>query len=125
MKSYQTLAVIGGVIGVLVVFAVFVTLGVLSTVAQSLGGQKPEQGQVQAQIGISIALYIVAIIIPFALKKTKIIGVIMLGLAVATLIASGWFGIIGFGLLIASGIAALRHRNPVDAKPFDTKPTKP
>ena len=124
VQSYQTLAVVGGVLGIMVVFAVFITLELLSTVVEFLGGEKQEQGQVQAQIAVSIALYTAAIIIPFVLKETKLVGGFMLALAVAVLIFSGWFGIIGFGLLIAPGIAALRYKRPMDAKPFDTKPTQ-
>ena len=126
VKSHQTLAVVGGVLGVLVVFAVFLTIGMLGAVVESLGGEKsPQQDQVQAQIAVSIALYIAVIIIPFVLKETKIIGGgFMLALAIATLVSSGWFGIIGFGLLIAAGIAALRYKSPLDAKPSDTKPTQ-
>ena len=75
-------------------------------------------------MAVSIALYTAAIIIPFILKNTKVVGGVILGLAVATLISSGLFGILGFGLLIASGIAALRYRNQIDIKPSDTKPTQ-
>ena len=113
MKSYQTLAVVGGVLGVLVVFAVFLTVGVLGAVVESLGGEKLEQDQLQVQIAVSIALYTAAIIIPFGTEENEnnLVG-FMLALAVATLISSGWFGIIGFGLLIASGIVVLKVQKP-------------
>jgi len=61
-------------------------------------------------MGVSAFLYIIAIIMPFVLKQVKIVGYLLLGLAVATLISAGGFGIIGFALLIAAGIAALRWK---------------
>jgi hypothetical protein len=65
---------------------------------------------------IAITLYIIAIVVAFVVKeKTKIVGIILLVIAVATLIAIGFFGVIGFALLLAAGIVALRYRKPQPA----------
>ena len=64
--------------------------------------------------GIAIVLYIVALVIAFVIKqKTKIIGIVLLAVAVVTLILIGLFGVIGFALLLTGGIVALRYRPPL------------
>ena len=101
----------------LIVFAAYVALGIANIFVTSFGGKTVEgTEQVTAQITISVILYIVAIIIPFAIKKTKPLGWILIGISIATLISAGGFGIVGFAILIASGIAALRYKE----KPFGT-----
>ena len=78
---------------------------------ESFSGEELEaKDQVFAQVGVSAFLYIIAIILPFVIKQVKMTGYILLVLGVATLISAGGFGIIGFALLIAGGVAALRWK---------------
>jgi hypothetical protein len=121
MKSYQTLSVIGGVLGMISVFLSPLNL-TYSGLQWLFGGTGPifteDIELIKMRIIISVILYIIAIIIPFVLKRTKIIGGILLGLSFATLISAGGFGILGFALLIAAGIAALRwiqHQTDLDS----------
>ena len=59
--------------------------------------------------GAAIVLYIIALVIAFVIKqKTKIIGIVLLVVAVATLLLIGYFGVIGFALLLTGGIVALK-----------------
>lgn len=111
MKSYQTLSLIGGVLGLLIVFAAFIVMGIASSMSENFGGA-PVKGkdQVMAQIGISILLYIIAIIIPFTIKKTKPLGYVLIGLGITSFISAGYFGIVGFALLVAGGIAAIKYQ---------------
>lgn len=110
MRNYQILAVVGGILGLLIVFIVFVVLGSLAVFLEGMGGQTPGKDQIFTQIGVSIILYIIAIIIPFVIKKAKIVGYALLGLAVSTLISAGYFGVIGFAILVAGGISAIRWK---------------
>ena len=75
-----------------------------------------ERGSRAAEIQYSAAaiiLYIIAIISAFVIKqKTKVVGITLLVIAVATLFLIGLFGAIGFALLLTSGIVALRYKMP-------------
>ena len=96
--------------GLLIVFGVYAVMGSLAIFLESFGGKTPGKEQLFTQIGVSVFLYIIAIIVPFALKKTKIVAYILFVLAISTLISAGGFGIIGFAILIAAGIAAIRWK---------------
>ena len=112
MRSYQVLGVVGGVIGLVLVLAVYAVLGSLMAFMDALGSQ-PEDTEIFFNIGVSAVLYIAAIILPFVIKSHKVSGCGLIVLAVATLISAGMFGIVGFAILIAGGIAGLRwHDKP-------------
>lgn len=111
MRSYQTLAVIAGTLGLIIVFIAYAIAGSLSIFLESFTGEEPEgKAQIFTQIGVSTFLYIIAIIIPFIIKRTKLLAYILFGLAISTIISAGGFGIIGFALLIAAGISALKWK---------------
>jgi len=111
MRSYQTLSVVAGILGLIIVFIVYAIMGTLAIFLESFSGDELEgKERVFTQIGVSVFLYIVVIIIPFVIKQPKIVGYILFGLAVATIISAGAFGIIGFAILIAAGIAAVRWK---------------
>lgn len=128
MRNYQTLTLIGSILGILIAFAVIGLLGVLDigiTSFENLTDSTQEQLDVQKEKrstdiqyiyttgGISIVLYIIAIITAFVLnQRTKVIGIILLVVSVATLILIGYFGVIGFALLLTGGIVALRYKPP-------------
>lgn len=113
MKSYQILSVIGGVLGMIIVLVVYAVFSVASIMATSFGHGLGSQstGLVSSLVGVSVVLYIIAIVIPFTLKKPKTIGIILFILAFATLISASYFGIIGMALLVAGGISAIRQRD--------------
>lgn len=129
MRNYQTLTLIGSILGILIVFAVIAFMGVLDigiTSFENLTKSTQEELQVEregraadfqyisATGAAAIVLYIVAIIIAFVIKqKTKIIGITLLVVSVATLILIGYFGVIGFALLLTGGIVALRYKTPL------------
>jgi hypothetical protein len=70
--------------------------------------------QIYSSGGSAIVLYIGALVVAFVIKhKTKIIGIVLLAVAVVTLILIGLFGVIGFALLLTGGIVALRYRPPL------------
>ena len=111
MRSYQTLAVVAGVLGLIIIFIAYAIAGSLVILIESFGGDEPQdQEQIFLQIGVSAFLYCIVIIIPFIVKSAKISGVALFVLAIATLISAGGFGIIGFAILIAAGIAGIRWK---------------
>lgn len=93
-------------ISVFIVFFVFHFLSILST---SFGAKEQDTGFIDNLAATSMILFIIAIIIPFALKRRKVLGGILLGMGIITLFTSLLLGVIGSVLLIAAGIAALRY----------------
>lgn len=129
MRNYQTLALIGSILGIVTAFAVIAFMGVLDIGLTSFGnlttstqeelqvereGRAADFQYIYSTGGVAIVLYIVALVIAFVIKqKTKIIGIVLLVVAVATLFLIGYFGVIGFALLLTSGIVALRYKPPI------------
>ena len=73
MRSYQTLSVVAGILGLLIVFIVYAIAGSLSIFMESFGNEELEgKDQIFLQVGVSAFLYIIAIIIPFVIKSSKI-----------------------------------------------------
>lgn len=93
-------------ISVFITFFVFHFLSILST---SFGAKEQDTGFIDNLAATSMILFIIAIIIPFALKRRKVLGGILLGMGIITLFTSLLLGVIGSVLLIAAGIAALRY----------------
>ena len=111
MRSYQILPVIGGVIGILIVFSVYIIVGALEIVSIGFGGKDTGVKEfVGGFVTASIILYIIAIVVPFAVKNTKIVAYSLFTLAFATLISASLYGIVGSALFTAGGIAALRSK---------------
>lgn len=111
MRSYQTLALIGSIMGIVVVMAVYATLGLLGSLMDVFGGDTDlDRDQLDTQIAVSVALYMVAIVFPFVVKSAKICGYTLIGIGVVTLVSAGMFGILSFVILLAGGIAALRWK---------------
>jgi uncharacterized membrane protein len=112
LRSYQTLSVIAGILGLIIIFIAYAVFGSITIFLESLGGDEIENAeQTFLQIGVSAFLYVIVIIIPFIIKKAKLVGYILFGLAITTLISAGGFGIISFALLIAAGISAVRWKD--------------
>lgn len=110
MKSYQTLSVIGGVLGMIIVFLAAAITGFANSMVRSFGGTGVDTGQLKIQIAISIIFYMIAIVLPFVLKRTKLLGGILVGISFITLVSAGLFGVISFVLLLTAGIVAIRWK---------------
>jgi hypothetical protein len=134
VRSYQTLALIGCILGMIITFGVLATLGALNITIQTFQNATKNNGlaqntaeqQIQNQENIkhkadfemltrngaaAIVLYIVGIIVPFVIRdRTKIVGIVLLPISFITLVLTGFFGVIGFALLLTAGIVALRYK---------------
>jgi hypothetical protein len=110
MKSYQILALIGGVLGILVVFGALIAIYFVGHMLESFGGVAEGKEQIIIQITISFILYIVVLVIPFVIRDTKVLGIALIVLGIATLISAGGFGVVGFVLLIPAGILSLKEK---------------
>jgi len=114
IQTYQILSIIGGVLGLLITLAAAAALSFTSHMAQSFGGEglaDSESEHYTTTVGIAIMIYISCFIVPFVIKKTKIVGMYLLASSFVVLIATGLFGLLGFALLLPAGILALRHKS--------------
>ena len=109
MRSYQVLAVVGGIIGLIIVLSVYAIFGTLSTFVENLSGNDVEGKEVVVtHVIISSILYISVMSLPFVLKENpKIVGYLLFGFAFVTLVSASFFGIISSALFVAGGIAAV------------------
>jgi hypothetical protein len=132
MRNYQTLTIIGAVLTILIALGVYMSMGVLDVFHGSFSNfthQYSSRDQIQqyerdranmeataAQMGGRVAMATVlsigAIIMVFALSRpTRFLGVALIIIGLIILIVIGWFGILGFALLLAAGIVAMRYKN--------------
>ncbi|MGI0017154.1 MAG: hypothetical protein ACREA1_00430 [Nitrosotalea sp.] len=110
IRSYQALSLIGGIIGIITTFWAGTSVQVLSIILNSFGTQTPAYIGFMNQAWILLALYIISILIPFAVRNTKATGTILVIISFATLTSAEMFGIISFVLLLAAGIVSLRWK---------------
>ena len=113
MKTYQTLTLIGGIFGIVIVpiilFAIAGMTAFFSAFDETNSVNPEELGEMTAySIIISVIVSVVAIIISFTWKKTKTVGYVLLGLSVIMLIATNISGIIKWVLFLVGGISAIK-----------------
>jgi hypothetical protein len=132
VRTYQTLSLIGCIIGI------FLTLGLIGlgglllgtgevflNASESIDPTDPETQQARQEFDQSVAstapfvaglffsffMFIALIPITFAVKaKTKAVGIILLVIGVITTAITNLWGIIPFALLLPAGILALRYK---------------
>jgi hypothetical protein len=102
MRTFQTLALIGCILGILVTFGLLTIEGFLMRTGETAS---------TFVVGLALAflLYIVGIVITFVVKKTKGVGVTLLAIGVIAMIVTNGWGIVAFALLLPAGIVALRE----------------
>lgn len=106
------LSVIGGILGILIASITFLFLASLSAFLKGFSGNAPPDAEsIFGQMLLAIILYVVAIVLPFVMKNTRMLGWLLIGISVVTLISISFFGIVGFALLLPAGIIAIRWKN--------------
>jgi hypothetical protein len=136
MRTYQTLTVIGGIIGILLTLALIGIEGfllgagdVLLNASESLSTTETQRQQdvinrqefeatresiapFLAGLALSFFMYIAVIPVVFVVKNnTKAVGIVLFGIGVITTAITNFWGIIPFALLLPAGIVALRHKH--------------
>ncbi len=114
IQTYQILSIIGGVLGLLITIAWATALSFVAHMATSFGGEglaDSESEHYTTTVGIAIMIYISCFIVPFVIKKTKIVGMYLLASSFVVLIATSYIGLAGFALMLPAGILALRHKS--------------
>ena len=126
MRTYQTLSLIGCIIGILLSIGLALVVGGLMTASNvMLNMSRPTESERQEheinQTGLSLFvggaflaffIYIAILVVTFVVRtKTKAAGVIILVLGVIGMAITNLWGIIPFALLLPAGIVALKY-NP-------------
>jgi hypothetical protein len=133
MRNYQTLTLIGTVIGILTTIEYWITIAGLQAFVTSFDESmresefytpdpetvrqyeenKNSMAYVNAAAPTSIVILVVVLIITMVIKtQTKILGIVLIVVAVAELILTSAIGIIPLALLLPAGILALRWKPP-------------
>lgn len=131
MRTYQTLSLIGCIIGILLAIGLALLVGGLMSVSNTLLNmsrpteserQEHEANQVTTStfvVGATFAffIYIVILVITFVVKtRTKAVGIMILILGAIGMAITNLWGIIPFALLLPAGIVALKYKHDL-AKP--------
>ena len=127
MKPYQIIILIGSILGLVVTLIAALTYSMLdSFVDNNNSSSTVETNPVTEQdmrtysgFAIGILAYIVILVIAFAVKHTKVVGILTIITSFVVFVATGGFGILGFVLLLAGGIVALATKK--DKKPLVTQ----
>jgi len=110
MRNYQTLTLIGSILGIIIVFSLYMFLNLGSLNSQT--ELQTDLTEINTQIGICIILMVVALVMVFILsRQTKAVGIYLLVISLALLVGMGFYGILPFVLFLPAGILALRY-NP-------------
>ena len=127
MRTYQTLSLIGCIMGILLTMGLVLVVGGLMSISDTLMNMsRPTQSELQkhteTQMGSSLFLggamvaffiYIVILIVTFVVRtKTKGVGITIIILGILTMASTNLWGIIPFALLLPAGIVALRYKSP-------------
>lgn len=125
MQTYQTLSLIGCILGILLSIGLGIFIGFLGSVSNvfynmSLPTETQRQEHEASSKTLSNAaggfffaffLYVAILVVTFAVKtKTKVVGIVILVLGVLAMVATNLWGIVAFALLLPAGIVALRHK---------------
>ena len=114
IQIYQILSIIGGVIGLLVTVAYAILTSLVDSFAISFGGEgfgSAFHEYFVIAMPLAIIIYVSCFVVPFIIKKTKIVGIYLIICSFVVLIATAYIGLAGFALLLPAGILALRHKS--------------
>jgi hypothetical protein len=111
MRSYQIIILIGTILGILIVIGSSMFLGMVSHMANDMS-LKEQNVFFYGEMGISFILYLIILIIAFAVKNSKGVGIISIIFSIIILfVINDWWELVGSALLLAGGIVALVYKN--------------
>ena len=111
MRSYQIIILIGTILEILIVIDSSMFLG--GIVPDIINDMSLEEQNISlyGKIDIAFILYIIILIIAFAVKNTKVVGIISIIFSIIILFVTNAWGIVVSALLLAGGIVALIYKN--------------
>jgi len=131
METYQTLSLIGCILGILLSIGLGIVIGFLNSasnvffnMSRPTETERIEHESSSKTLSLAVGglffaffIYVAILAITFVVKtKTKIVGIIILVLGILAMATTNLWGIIPFALLLPAGIVALRHKPKEVAK---------
>jgi hypothetical protein len=130
MRPYQTLSLIGCIIGIFLMMGLYGLMGigtVFNNVALNMTKTLGNSSQLALQqqrhdateaswkpfiggVAFSLLLYIAAIPITFIIRKTKAVWIVLIIIGVIAIASTNGWGIIPFALILPAGIVAIRTK---------------
>lgn len=107
MEAYKILTLIGSILGLLITVGALGLVGILS-----MGFRINANYEFLGIMISAIIVYIIALCVTFGVRSTKAIGITLVVSAILILLLSSFYGILGFALLLAAGVIALREKKP-------------
>jgi|GEM_PF-2203204 len=132
MRTYQTLSLIGCILGIFLTIGLMLLIGGVMTVSDVfLNMSRPTESERQEQeaskeklsnfVGgtfFAFFIYIAILVVTFAVRtKTKAVGITIIILGVIGMATTNLWGIIPFALLLPAGISALRYKQGLTEPP--------
>src|SRR6266516_1156350 len=126
MRTYQTLSLIGCIIGIFLTIGLMLLIGGVMTVSDVfLNMSRPTESEREEQkashekfsnfVGgtfFAFLVYIDVLVVTFAVRtKTKAVGITIIILGVIGMATTNLWGIIPFALLLPAGISAFRYKH--------------
>jgi hypothetical protein len=109
MRSYQIIIIIGTILEILIVIDSSMSLGIMPYIVNDISLEK-QNISLYGKIDIAFILYIIILIIAFAVKNTKVVGIISITFSIIILFVTNVWGIVVSALLLVSGIVALVYK---------------
>lgn len=125
MRNYQILTLIGSLLGMGIAVVFYITMtgfdAFMSSMEESGYGsdvsasheRASNMAYINGAVPFAILLEMGALVIVFAATKKhhqKIVGVSLIVISVFVLIATSWYGILPFALLLPAGILAIKYK---------------
>ena len=125
VKTYQTLILIGGLLGIILVPVLSFALYLGISIGAAFSGESETIGSLADltlfSIIVSIVLSIISIVLAFAVRNLTAVGGVVLVIGIVMLVVTNLSGIPAWILLIVGGIVALKARNDDPSLDVDLK----
>jgi hypothetical protein len=109
MRSYQIIILIGTILGIFIVIDSSMFLGIVPYMVNDLSLEK-QNISFYGKIDIALILYIIILIIAFAVQNSKPVGIISIIFSTIILFVTNSWGLVVSALLLAGGIVALIYK---------------
>lgn len=130
MRNYQTLTLIGSILGILTAVGFWVFASSFSAGLESLNQSgfadqstvtqnRDTMSYAAIAVPLVIVLEIVVLVLVFVIKprQLKPLGIFLIIVSVIVLIGTSWYGILPFALFLPAGILALRYKPKIGEEP--------
>ena len=109
MRSYQIIILIGTILGIFILIDSSMFLGIVPYMVNDMSLEK-QNISFYRKIDIALILYIIILIIAFAVQNSKAVGIISIIFSIIILFVTNIWGLVVSALLLAGGIVAIIYK---------------